>query len=122
VPLRERLLLPLFLPLAKKMIHKKRDLSARRIELAGQRISATLDQVARAIETGAGFLAGDRLSLADIGFASLSSLALLPAGFGAWLPTPEQLPGPAASQVMRWRNHPAGIYALDLYRRYRSPG
>lgn len=77
---------------------------------------------------GRPYLAGDRLTLADIAFAVAGAPLVLPLGYGGHpgrqgpLPTLDQAPAEMQSVVRELRDTPAGRFVLRLYRedRYRA--
>jgi glutathione S-transferase len=74
------------------------------------------DAVAERLADGRHYLCGDRFSAADLTFAALSASVLVPPEYGVSLPQPEMLPAQIASPVRAFRAHPAGEYALRLFR------
>jgi glutathione S-transferase len=74
-----------------------------------------LDAVAALLADGRPYLCGDRITAADVTFASLAAAVVLPPGYGVLLPQPQELPPPTAELVLRARSHPAGVYALRLF-------
>jgi glutathione S-transferase len=79
------------------------------------------DAVATMLEDGRPYLFGDAFTAADLTFAALSAPVTAPPGYGTPLPTPEQAPPAVASLVARFREHPAGEFALRMYRDERLP-
>jgi glutathione S-transferase len=68
-------------------------------------------------------LVGESLSAADIAFASLAYpvLAVQPEeGLGCYFPSLSRFPEPYQALVSELRAHPAGMFALRLYRSHRS--
>jgi glutathione S-transferase len=74
------------------------------------------DAVAERMADGRRYLCGDRFTAADLTFAALSAALLVPPEYGVSLPQPEILPAETASAVRAFRAHPAGAYALSLFR------
>jgi glutathione S-transferase len=74
------------------------------------------DAVAERLADGRRHLCGDRFTAADLTFAALSAAVLVPPEYGVSLPQPEILPAETASAVRAFRAHPAGAYALGLFR------
>jgi glutathione S-transferase len=68
---------------------------------------------------GRRWLVGDRFTAADLAFACMAAPALLPAGYGAWLPAVDELQSEAAAMVLELRETPAGRFALRLFREER---
>jgi glutathione S-transferase len=74
------------------------------------------DAVAERLSDGRRYLCGDRFTAADLTFAALSAAVLVPPVYGVPLPQPEILPAEVARAVRAFRAHPAGAYALKLFR------
>jgi glutathione S-transferase len=72
------------------------------------------DFVAGLLANGGPYLLGERFGAADLTFASLSASLLVPPIYGVPLPQPDVLPASTAALVERFREHPAGRYALGL--------
>lgn len=88
------------------------------------KVEQVFDRVAQVLEQQKStYLAGDRLSAADLSFAALAAPLLLPAELSEIYPLVDDL-GPELAafreQVERFRNSPAGRFALSVYKRHRS--
>ncbi|MFO0557040.1 MAG: glutathione S-transferase family protein [Polyangiales bacterium] len=83
------------------------------------RVDEDLAFVGSMIADGRRFLVGDQLSVADVALATLSAPALLPDEYPPGLPALDALPSDASAQVRRWRETPAGQFALRIYREHR---
>ena len=79
------------------------------------------DFVAELLSDGRRYLCGDRFSAADLTFASLAGPAVVPPEYTVALPQPDVLPPVPRALVERARDHPAGRYALKLFRDHRAP-
>jgi glutathione S-transferase len=86
-----------------------------------QRVRETFDAIAERLGDGRAHLCGERFSAADLTFACLASAVLVPPEYGVRLPQPNELPDHIAHDIRALREHPAGAYALDLFRRERVP-
>jgi glutathione S-transferase len=86
------------------------------------RVRDAFDAIAERLADGRSYLCGDRFTAADLTFAALSASVLVPPHYGVPLPQPELLPTETATAVRAFRAHPAGAYALELFRaeRWRS--
>lgn len=98
----------------------------RRMKLGGAalgapvRVGEIFDEIAGRLD-GKRFLFGETLSAADIAFAAMASPAILPdQGFPVPLPAPEAM-STVAPTIEALRAHPAGQFALRLYREERAP-
>jgi glutathione S-transferase len=78
-----------------------------------------LDFVGELIADGREYLHGDRFTAADLTFAALSAAVVSPPVYGVTLPQPDALPPDMAAFVRRVRDHPAGRYALALFKQRR---
>lgn len=87
-------------------------------------IRKEFDAVAEKLEKHSGdFLVGDQFSIADISFAALSAPVLVVQpweGFGGYLPPVAELPEDMRDIVTELRAHPAGMFAMRMFRRHRG--
>ena len=116
VPAWERRMLPFVWPVAARVIDRYLDIDH---ETAGQSlriVHEVFDEVGERLSDGRAHLTGDTFTAADLTFAALSAAVLMPPEYGVPLPQPDELPGAMAAKVNELREHPAGRYALDLYR------
>jgi glutathione S-transferase len=113
------LILPLLFPVVRRLIQRgyriNTDSAARSFEC----IQEVFQQVNALLQDGRGYLAGDRFSAADLGFAALAAPALYPAEAGATMPAVDELPPTMARAVNDLRASPAGQFALRMYRQHR---
>lgn len=79
----------------------------------------TFDTIGERLADGRAYLCGDRFTAADLTFAALSAAVVIPAEYGVALPQPEVLPESIASPVREYRAHPAGQFALRMFREER---
>lgn len=85
-----------------------------------QNIHMIFDEVAERLSDGRRYLVGDRLTAADVTFASLSAVILLPPEYGGPLPTLEMCPPVMRAKAEELQAHPAGQFALRLFREERG--
>jgi glutathione S-transferase len=78
-----------------------------------------LDFVGGLLGDGRQYLCGGRFSAADLTFAALSASVVVPPVYGVTLPQPDVLPRDIAEFIERVRAHPAGSFALTLFRERR---
>ena len=83
------------------------------------RVRRELDEVAELLADGRPYLCGERFTAADLTFAALAAAAIIPPGYGTPLPQPDEVAGPIGAIVRSFREHPAGAYALELFRTHR---
>jgi glutathione S-transferase len=108
VPAWQRRAMPFAYPVVVRIIDRYLDVTP-----------ATADAVAERLSDGRPYLCGKRFSAADLTFASLSAPMLMPPEYGVPLPQPEELPVAMAATVREMRTHPAGAYALKMFREER---
>ena len=83
------------------------------------RVRSAFDAVAERLTDGRRYLCGERFTAADLTFASLSAAVVVPPQYGVSLPQPDILPALIARTVRSFREHPAGEYALKIFREER---
>ena len=83
--------------------------------VAERRVEDVFDAVAERLEAGGGFLCGGRFTAADLTFAALAASVLIPPQYGVPLPQPDVLPVATATIIERFRAHPAGQRAQQLF-------
>lgn len=106
--------------LAKPAMRNAMKLSREEIEAAPGVVRVHFDEVAERISRG-GRIVGESLTAADIAFAAMASPAVVPPeGYPVRMPQPEELSDEVAATVRELRDHPAGQYALRMYREERS--
>ncbi len=81
-----------------------------------RRVRAVFDTLGERLADGRRYLCGHRFTAADLTFAALAAAVLLPPEYGTPLPQPDVLPEPVASEVQAFREHPAGVFALRMFR------
>jgi glutathione S-transferase len=77
------------------------------------------DAVAGWISDGRPYIFGDEFTAADLTFAALSAPVVGPPVYGTPLPGATELPPETVAMIGRFREHPAGEFALRLYREQR---
>lgn len=117
----ERALLRLFRPAIEPRMKAYLGVEPERTRAALELVRATFDDVARVLSDGRPYLAGDRFGVADLTFATMSSPALLPPGYGQPFPPLEQIPADARAVIEELRAHPAGRHALRMFAEERPP-
>jgi glutathione S-transferase len=84
-----------------------------------QRVRRAFDAIAGRLADGRPHLCGERFSAADLTFACLAAAVVVPPEYGVRLPQPDELPDHIARDIRAFREHPAGAYAMELFRRER---
>jgi glutathione S-transferase len=119
VPGWQRRGLPLVYPVAARIIDRVLDVTPETAAGAETIVRETFDEVGERLADGRPFLCGDSFTAADLTFAALAASVLMPPEYGVPLPQPEVLPTPMAAKVNELRAHPAGAYALRMFREQR---
>lgn len=123
VPAWERRAMTAFWPLMVRWGKRELGIGPDTVREDEARVWQTFETVADHLADERRYLCGDRFTAADLTFAALSASVLVPPHYGVSLPQPDVLPAFLASKVQAFREHPAGAYALRLFRdeRRRSP-
>lgn len=116
VPLAERLAVRVAYPLLAMAVHHALALKPDSIAVQGPVIETIFGQVDDRLRDGRRYLVGDRLTAADMAFASLAAPAVIPPEYGGPMPTVDELPPPMRAGVEAFRARPAGQFLLRLYR------
>ena len=112
---------PRLMKLARPMAKRAMKLGDEDLSAAPGVVRSYFDEVAERLADG-GRIVGDSITAADISFASMASPAVVPAeGYPVRMPQPEDFPDDVATTINELRAHPAGQYALRLYREERRP-
>jgi glutathione S-transferase len=105
------------LPLLKGRIRKANDIvDARAIKRANRLVEENMESI-RKLTFKNRYLAGDAFSVADLTAASLLAPLIDPPHPD--MRKPEPMPKPLAELTQKWRDHPAGRWALEMYERHR---
>ena len=110
---------PLAVPLARIRIRKMYEVTAENAEKALATTRRAFDAIGAQLGSRR-WLAGERLSAADITFASLAAPLLLPPGHPAMAPALGPVAEPLRSVITELRATRAGQHALRLYREERN--
>jgi glutathione S-transferase len=117
VPAWQRRSLPFAMPVVSRVIDRYFDITPDTAARSLDEVRATFDSVAeRLAPGGGGYLVGDRFTAADLTFAALAAPIVLPPEYGVPLPRLDELPAPMAAVVRELREHPAGKFALEMFR------
>jgi len=94
-------------------------LSAENAEKGLLEVCKGFDRVDALLADGRRFLAGDRLTLADLAFATSGAPMVLANGYGGHLPTIDKVPQDMQAVMNALRARPAGAFIQRLYDEYR---
>lgn len=119
VPAWQRRGFPLGYPVVARFIDRFLGVTPESAAAAEREVAATFDAVAERLADGRPYLAGERFTAADLTFAALAASVLMPPEYGVPLPQPGELPPAMAARVAELREHPAGAFALRMFREER---
>lgn len=119
VPAWQRRSLHVLYPAAARVIDRVLDVTPATAAQSEHEVRAVFDQVAGRLEDGRPYLCDERFTAADLTFAALAASVLMPPEYGVPLPQPEELPKPMARKVEELRQHPAGAFAMAMFRQER---
>jgi glutathione S-transferase len=101
-------------PLAQRMISRVLDIRPG-VEVQDEAaVWEEFDHIAELLADGRPFLFGERFGGADLTFAALAAPVIAPTDYGVRLPQPEEIGTATADMVRRFREHPAGVFALRM--------
>jgi glutathione S-transferase len=116
VPGWQRRALPIAYPLVARIIDRVLEITPASAARSEAEVSKVFDAVAERLGDGRPYLCGERFTAADLTFAALSAPLLMPPEYGVPLPQPEELAPAMADRVREFRAHPAGAFALRMFR------
>ena len=119
-PLWEKVVSSVFFPIMRGIMNKGLQLTPTAPQESMVEIDDCFQLVEQHLADGRRYLTGDRLTAADIAFASLTAPVIFPDGYAGPLPRIEELPHAMREQVKRLRGTSAGQFALKLYREDRG--
>jgi glutathione S-transferase len=103
-------------PLMKRWGRRHLGIGPDTVRVDRENVRRAFDGVAERLADGRPHLCGERFTAADLTFACLAAAVLAPPEYGVKLPQPGELPEHIAHDVRAFREHPAGAYALELFR------
>ena len=117
----QKAILPAFAPLMKEVMIRDMAINPAAAEKSRAQFEAEFEFAEKRLADGRMYLCGDTLTAADITFAALSAPVILPQGYGARLPKPEDAPvGSRMRQLIEaYRARPTGQFILRLYKENR---
>ncbi|HSN97132.1 MAG TPA: glutathione S-transferase family protein [Candidatus Nanopelagicales bacterium] len=116
----ERVAFTAGLPVIRLLMRRAMRIDAEGAARSRSKIDQVFDRIAERLSDGRPFLVGARPSAADFTFASLAAPVLAPPGYGARLPSDEDMPPEAAAGLRAYREHPAGKWAMRFYEEHRA--
>jgi glutathione S-transferase len=119
VPRWEAAALTALWPVATHFVERELQIRPTTIADDEPRVRQAFDAIAERLADGRAYLCGERFTAADLTFACLSAPVVAPPEYGVTLPQPDEMPAELAEKIRAFREHPAGAYALRLFREER---
>ena len=120
VPFWQRTLAQPFFSVLFPILLRTLDVSKENVDKGFPLVAEGFDLVKDRLADGRRFLCGDRFTAADLTFASLGAPVLWPPEYGIKFPPLEEVPANVRETILEFRAHPAGEFALRLFRENRS--
>ncbi len=115
VPRWQRTTVRWVMPVAKIYLRWRLKVTRDNVDAGLEQLRAVFAEVSAELRDGRRYLVSERFTAADLTFASLSALILLPSKYGVPMFDPAELPPWARDVVEEFRATPAGRYALRIY-------
>lgn len=116
VPAWEARMMSALWPLVTRWGRRELGIDADTLRVDEENVRRAFDAIAERLADGRPHLCGERFSAADLTFACLAAAVVVPPEYGVRLPQPDELPDHVAQPVRAFREHPAGAYAINLFR------
>ena len=113
----------LLYPLSRRLMAKALEITQTEAEQSLEHVFKAYDDIEDRLSDGRQFLFENRLTAADISFACLGGILMLPTvqeGYAAYLPPINEVDPKLAEIAHQLRDHKAGQWALSLFREYRG--
>ncbi len=111
-----------FYPIFAGLLRLLLRLTATRAKSSLETAREVFREVDQRLSDGRRYLVGDRFSLSDMAFAVAVAPLVLPDDYAGRLPPLAEMPAVLREAVDEMRAHPAGQFALRIYRDHRNPG
>ncbi|WP_248277715.1 glutathione S-transferase family protein [Brasilonema sp. UFV-L1] len=115
VPFIERALFPVVFPTVRSIVQQKLNITPESSAQAYEQINSIFEQVSELLADGRTYLVGNNFSAADLTFAALAAPVVRPPEHPMSSASLEELPSKLISEIKKFRETPAGAFALRLY-------
>ena len=120
VPAGEHALSRVAFPVIRAVMRRFMRIDERGMLVSRDAVRSLFDAIGERLRDGRRYLLGDRFGAADITFAAFAAPMVLPPEHPKVRVELASLSGPLADEIRALRQHPAGLFALDLYRQRRA--
>lgn len=120
VPFVEKILFPAIYSPMRSIVKKEYHVNAESAAKAYEQIKSVFQKVDDLLADGRNYLVGDKISAADIAFASLAAPILQPKQHPIKSSDSQELPAEMLSEIKKFRKTAAGKFALNLYAAQRN--
>ncbi|HOZ52796.1 MAG TPA: cytochrome P450 [Chitinophagaceae bacterium] len=115
IPFKEKLKFKFFYSMVKSKLTKEFNLDGNTANDHIIQIHKIFDQVSEILKDGRKYLTGDQFTLADLAFAAIGAMLILPEEYGGSLPKISQIPEEYRNDVHTLRASIAGQFILRIY-------
>ncbi|AFZ02173.1 glutathione S-transferase family protein [Calothrix sp. PCC 6303] len=122
IPKWEALFFPVLLPILRPALIKNFDINADSAQESYIQIQEIFEKVAQILSDGRQYLVGDKFSIADLTFASLSAPMIQAAEYPKSIHEKQNLPAKMLLEIKQMQETTAGKFALRLYKNERFVG
>lgn len=120
VPGWEATALRVMFPLARRLMRSRMKIDDAGLARSRAKVDEVFEEVGALLADGRKYLVGDRFTAADLTFAALAAVLVLPPRYGGQLPPLDRWPSEARAEAERLRATPAGAFAMRMYAEERS--
>ncbi|HWL86808.1 MAG TPA: glutathione binding-like protein, partial [Polyangiaceae bacterium] len=117
----ERVVVRMFFPAVRVVMKRIMRIDERTVVQSRDTVLRVFDDVERRLADGRPYLAGDRFTAADLTFAALAAVGVMPPEHAMAYPSLDALPRAVTDLVRETQVRPAGAFVRRLYREHRAP-
>lgn len=107
-------------PVIGGMIRRGLRVTPSEVKRSKEMVDRIFAEVEALLKDGRPYLTGDRFTAADLTFAALASVIVFPDGYARYALPLAELPANITSVVHRYREKPAGAFAMRMYAEHRD--
>ena len=107
-------------PFIGRMIRRGLRVTPSEVQRSKEMVDTIFGEVEALLRDGRRYLTGDRFTAADLTFAALASVIVFPDGYARYALPLAELPPNITDVVHRYREKPAGAFAMRMYAEHRD--